>query len=262
MKFGFFGHKGDSFRELTDMWAENGYIEKKEDPVVTQCWLGGVGKTLLYDRPTWEWLEKSSDSEQNYRVCLAGNPAASEKPNAEPWIFWPRQPRLVERLAASTLEKGFNDRSDLLVFYGRVENEKQGAYRQDISGWQGLCTKFSMPVGAKEPYALGPEEYLAELQNAKYGLCLRGYGPKCNREIELLAMGTVPLVTPGVDYTGYAEPLIDGVHVICVANAEDAKTKMADISESVWAAMSKAGYEWWKRNASAEGSWLKTKAFI
>jgi hypothetical protein len=75
-------------------------------------------------------------------------------------------------------------------------------------------------------------------------------------------MGTVPLVTSGVDYTGYAEPLIDGVHVICVTDAEDAKVKMADISESVWTAMSKAGYEWWKRNASAEGSWQKTKVFI
>ena len=262
MKFGFFGHKGDSFRELTDMWAEKGYIEKKEDPIATQCWLGGVGKTLLYDRPTWEWLEKSSEAEQNYKVCLAGNPAASEKPNTQPWIFWPRQPRLVERLAASTLEKGFHDRSDLLVFYGRVENDKQGAYRQDISGWQELCTKFSMPIGSKEPYALGPEEYLLALQGAKYGLCLRGYGPKCNREIELLAMGTVPLVTPGVDYSGYAEPLIDGVHVICVSNAEDARVKMADISESMWIAMSKAGYEWWKRNASAEGSWQRTHTFI
>jgi hypothetical protein len=75
-------------------------------------------------------------------------------------------------------------------------------------------------------------------------------------------MGTVPLVTPGVDCTGYAEPLIDGVHVICVANAEDAKVKMADISEGVWTAMSKAGYEWWKRNASAEGSWQRTSRYI
>ena len=262
MKFGFFGHKGDSFRELIDMWVEMGYIEKREDPIVTQCWLGGVGKTLLYDRDTWDWLEKTSVSEQNYKICLTGNPAASEKANAEPWIYWPRHPRLVERLAPSSLDKGFNDRSDLLVFYGRVENDKQGAYRQDISGWQGLCTKFSMPVGAKEAYALGPEEYLTALQNTRYGLCLRGYGPKCNREIELLAMGAVPLVTPGVDYTGYAEPLIDGVHVICVTDSEDAKVKMADISEDVWTAMSKAGYEWWKRNASAEGSWQKTKAFI
>jgi len=262
MKFGFFGHKGDSFRELSDMWAEKGFVEKKEDPIVTQCWLGGVGKILLYDRPTWEWLEKASESEQIYKLCLAGNPVASERTDAVPWIFWPRQPRLVERLASGALAKGYHDRSDQLIFYGRVENEKQGAYRQDISGWQSACSKFSMPVGAKEPYALGPEDYLLALQGAKYGLCLRGYGPKCNREIELLAMGTVPLVTPGVDCTGYAEPLINGVHVICVADADDAKVKMAAVTEEAWTAMSKAGYEWWKRNASAEGSWQITSKHL
>jgi len=260
MKFGFFGHKGDSFRELVDMWAEKGYVECKEDPSVVQCWLGGVGKTLLYDRPTWAWLEKAPEVEQTYKACLAGNPDATQKTGAKPWIFWPRQPRLVEKLA-STL-KGLEDRKDTLVFFGRVENDQQGAYRQDISGWKQVCTKFSMPVGAKEPYALGPEEYLLALRGAKYGLCLRGFGAKCNREIELLAMGTVPVVTPGVDITGYAEPLLDGIHVLCVTDPLDAQRKIATIPANQWETMSKAGHMWWKRNASVEGSWSRTKAMV
>jgi len=260
MKFGFFGHKGDSFRELVDMWAEKGYIESKEDPAAVQCWLGGIGRTLLYDRPTWSWLEKAPEAEQTYKVCLAGNPDPSEKTDAKPWIFWPRQPRLVERLAATL--KGPEERHDSLVFFGRVENDTQGKYRQDISGWASLCSKFSMPIGAKEPYLYGPEEYLLALQGSKYGLCLRGFGPKCNREIELLAMGTVPVVTPGVDITNYAEPLLDGIHVLCVTDPADAKKKMAAISDTQWETMSKAGHMWWKRNASAEGSWLKTKSLL
>jgi len=260
MKFGFFGHKGDSFRELAAMWAERGYVEVKEDPILTQCWLSVVGKTLLYDRPTWQWLEKSSEVEQSYKICLAGNPVASEKPDAKPWIFWPRNPRLVEKHALT--ETPFSHRKEQLVFYGRVENDTQGAFRQDISGWQLLCSDFSMPVGVKEAYKFGPEEYLLALQNAKYGLCLRGYGPKCNREIELLAMGTVPVVTPGVDITGYIEPLLDGIHVICTSGPADAKEKLAAMTESQWETMSKAGKLWWKRNASAEGSWQRTKEFI
>jgi hypothetical protein len=258
MKFGFFGHKGDSFRELAEMWAEKGYVEIKEDPILTQCWLGAVGKTLLYDRPTWQWLEKSAESEQTFKTCLAGNPDAKEK-GAQPWIFWPRNPKLVEKLAL-TSEKSYNDRSQRMVFYGRVENDAQGAHRQD-AGWKALCSDFSMPVGAKEAYKFSPEEYLVALQNAKYGLCLRGYGPKCNREIELLAMGTVPVVTPGVDITGYSEPLVDGIHVICVSDLADAKAKLAAMTESQWETMSKAGKLWWKRNSSAEGSWLRTQPF-
>ena len=119
-----------------------------------------------------------------------------------------------------------------------------------------------MPVGSKESYKFGPEEYLVALQNAKYGLSLRGYGPKCNREIELLAMGAVPVVTPGVDISGYIEPLLDGIHVVCVTDPADAKTKLAAITENQWETMSKAGRLWWKRNASAEGSWQRTKEFI
>jgi hypothetical protein len=238
------------------MWAEKGYVEIIEDPILTQCWLGAVGKTLLYDRPTWQWLEKSAEAEQNFKVCLAGNPNAADK-GAKPWIFWPRNPRLVEKLALA--DKAYKDRSQNMVFYGRVENDIQGAHRQD-AGWQALCSDFSMPLGAKEPYKFSPEEYLVALQDAKYGLCLRGYGPKCNREIELLAMGTVPVVTPGVDITGYTEPLLDGIHVLYVTDPLDAQRKIAAIPPNQWETMSKAGHMWWKRNASVEGSWSRTKS--
>jgi hypothetical protein len=210
---------------------------------------------LLYDRPSWEWLEKSSDSEKSYQVCLAGNPKGGT-----PWIFWGRMPRLLEVMAEET--NTFQERQETIVFYGRIENDVQGAYRQDISGWKGICSKFEMPVGAKQPYVLSPSEYLTALQNAKYGLCLRGYGPKCNREIELLAMGTVPLVTPDVDIQGYAEPLEDGVHVISVSSPEDAVAKVAAISEEKWTEMSSAAKSWWKRNASVEGSWNVTKKLL
>ena len=256
MKFGFFGHKGDSFREMVDLWEEKGYVIKEEDPAVTQCWLHGVGQTLLYDRPTWDWLKKAPESEQSYKICLAGNP---DPIGSKPWIFWPRQPRLVERLAVNLMP--IEERKDLLVFFGRIENDIQGKYRQNVDEWRSLCTKFSMPLTAKEPYVLAPEEYLMALQNSKYGLCLRGFGPKCNREIELLAMGTVPLVTEGVDYSNYADPLIEGLHVIYVKDAEDAKVKMATIPDSQWETMSKAGHMWWKKNASVDGSWSKTKGY-
>ena len=261
MKFGFFGHKGDSFREMIDLWVEKGFVERKEDPSLTQCWLGGIGKTLLYDRPTWDWLGKASEQEQTYKLCLAGNPSPSEKVGAQPWIFWPRQPRLVETIAAN-MPRDWKDRADTLVFYGRIENSVQGSFRQEIDGWRNVCTKFSMQMGTKEPYLLNPTEYLEALANSKYGLCLRGFGPKCNREIELLAMGTVPVVVEGVDFENYIEPLIDGVHLLRVSSPEDAEAKIATITESQWQVMSNAAYNWWKRNASVEGSWARTKEWV
>jgi glycosyltransferase involved in cell wall biosynthesis len=257
MKFGFFGHKGDSLREMIDLWVERDFVERKEDPALTHCFLGDV---LLYDRPTWAWLDKASEKEKEYRLCLAGNPDPSEKPRAKPWIFWPREPRLVEEIA-QVPRKSYEDRKDTMVFYGRIENQDQGKWRQDISGWKTVCARFSMQEG-KEPYALNPREYLEALQNAKYGLCIRGYGPKCNREIELLAMGTVPIVTNGVEISDYAEPLIDGTHVICVSDHEDAMAKICKISEEKWLEMSEAGFQWWKRNCSVEGSWETTRKLM
>ena len=253
MKFGFFGHKGDSFREMIDLWVEREFVKRKEDPSLTHCFLGDV---LLYDRPTWAWLDKASEKEKDYSLCLVGNPDPSEKPRAKPWIFWPREPRLVEELSQQQ-RKSYDDRKDTMVFYGRIENQDQGKWRQDISGWKSVCAKFSMQEG-KEPYALNPREYLEALQNAKYGLCIRGYGPKCNREIELLALGTVPIVTNGVEISDYAEPLIDGTHVICVSDHEDAMAKICKISEEKWLEMSEAGFQWWRRNCSVEGSWTTT----
>ena len=262
MKFGFFGHKGDSFREMIDLWAEKGYIQRKEDPSVTSCWLNSVGDILLYDRPTWEWLERVGNNELEFKKCLTGNPAPVGK-HTHPWIFWPRQPRLVETLVNQGIpSKGYSERVESLVFYGRIENDKQGQYRQSIDEWKALCSQFSMPLGAKEAYIFEPEDYLKALANSKFGLCLRGYGPKCNREIELLAMGTVPILMEGVDYTNYYEPLIQNVHVFVVKNAKEAADLMNTISPEIWQKMSDAGKEWWRRNSSIEGSWSRTKSMI
>jgi hypothetical protein len=147
----------------------------------------------------------------------------------------------------------------MFVFYGRIENEKQGEWR-NTEKWEKYCSKFSMQTGT-EPYKLNPKEYLEALGNAKYGLCLRGFGPKCNREIELLALGTVPIITMDVDISNYDEPLVDGVHVIKVVDGEDAVEQIVNgISEAKWQEISEAGYQWWKRNCSVEGSFKKTLA--
>jgi hypothetical protein len=261
MKRGFFGHKGNSFREMIDLWSEKGFVERKEDASLTHCWLGAPGNILLYDRPTWQWLDEMPEEEKDYRICLAGNPNPSEKEHTRPWIFWPREPRLVEELSLVP-RKSYDDRADTMVFFGKIENDIQGSYRQDISGWESACAKFSMK-GKGEAYDLNPREYLEALGNAKYGLCLRGYGPKCNREIELLAMGTVPVVTSEVDISNYIEPLVVGIHVLLAKDKTDAIEQIAcKMNAAKWLEMSEAGIDWWKRNCSVEGSWKRTETFM
>lgn len=99
---------------------------------------------------------------------------------------------------------------------------------------------------------------MIRISNAKFGLCLRGFGPKCNREIELLALGTVPVITPECDFDSYNEPLIEGVHYLRVDSPGQFSEVVNRITEPRWSVMSQAGQKWWQRNCSVEGSFNTT----
>jgi hypothetical protein len=92
---------------------------------------------------------------------------------------------------------------------------------------------------------------------------MAGYGPKCNREVECMALGTVPVVAPQVDMDKYADPPKEGVHYIrlTTTDSKDVPAKLA-ITDEKWLEMSKACHEWWLKNASAEGIWNLTRNLV
>ncbi len=73
-----------------------------------------------------------------------------------------------------------------------------------------------------------------------------------------MAMGCVPIVAPEVDMDSYAEPPQVGIHYLRVENPEEVKHILATLTPERWASMSAACRDWWRRNASAEGSWRLT----
>jgi hypothetical protein len=257
---GFFAHSGDSFREMVRLWQEKGYVECVEHETAVQIWMDGVGKTLLYDRPTLDWLFTAPQVEQKWELALFGNPAPSENGGAgKSWFFWPRRPRLVEQLVAKGLpQRSWSDRTKNLVFYGKIENKVQEK-RRKAQDWSSVCDEYEMVNGDTTPYKYTQEEYLEQLSKSRFGLCLAGYGKKCHREIECMAMGCVPVCATEVDINTYANPPQVDVHYIRVSSPEDAKKKLAAITETEWATMSAACIKWWSENASAEGSWNLTQ---
>ena len=254
---GFFAHAGDSFREMVRLWAERGYVTVKEVPGLCNVWLGGVGQVLLYDRPTLEWFHASPAEEQEWSIALFGNPAATKALKATAWSFWPRRPGLVEELSRR-LRPSFSERTRRVVFYGRSENGVQLRNRTKAS-WSSACSEFVHLESAAAKYPYTHEEYLERLRGALFGLCLAGYGKKCHREMECMAMGCVPVVAPEVDMTSYAVPPVEGVHYLRVTGPDDLQKKTEDMSAESWEAMSAAAFQWWKENASAEGMWGLTK---
>jgi hypothetical protein len=246
---GFFGHNGDSFREIARMWGERKYVTVKETDS-SHVWLGGVGETLLYDRPTLQWLEAAPAT---WKKALFGNPAPPA--GGSSWSFWPRRPRIVEELVArGAPTKGYNERTLGTVFYGRSENAVQKANRT-VHDWSNSCDEFVHLEGVK-PYPYTHREYLERLSRARWGLCLAGFGKKCHREIECMAMGCVPVVAPEVDMTNYADPPVEGIHYIRVASPAD----MVKLDAAAWQKMSDAGKAWWAKNCSVKGLWELTKS--
>ncbi len=143
------------------------------------------------------------------------------------------------------------------IFLGKIENSVQKKNRKKYS-WKDAIEIFEMPE--KGEYKYNQEEYLDMIGKSKFGLCLPGYGNKCNREIELMALGTVPLITDGVDIVNYWNPPIENEHYICVSSPDD--TKWTSISKEEWTIMSKNCVEWYQNNCSAKGSFEITKNII
>jgi hypothetical protein len=185
---------------------------------------------------------------------LVGNPDAKEMPRAIQWSFWPRRPILLEDRVMRGLPS-YEERTDTLVFYGKIENTVQENHR--TNKLYEACDEFSMPFGAEKGYKYSAEEYLDKLALAKWGLCMAGFGLKCNREIECMALGTVPVVAPDVDMTKYAVPPQEGVHYLRLKSfdPQDALSLLCSKTRDVWIEMSEAAHAWWKANASAEGLW-------
>jgi hypothetical protein len=253
INIGFHAHKGDSFRELVKEWARIKLINiiETSEPFI---WWNEIGDTLLYDRPTLQWLEKSP---QKYNNALFGNNLL-ETVNCYPWIFWARHPLNLEQLEIIS----FNKRQFSSVFIAKVENEIQAGFR-DPNKWKSYIEFFDLIIEeAGKPYKYTNKEYLYLLRYSKFGLCLRGFGPKCHREVELMACGTVPIITPDVDIDNYYNPPIENIHYIRVSKPEDIPKKINSISQEKWEQMSKACVKWYNENCSVQGSFNTTKEII
>ena len=162
------------------------------------------------------------------------------------WTFWPRRPYVVETMLEKEgiLER---DKRDIeSIFVGIYENKIQEKYRKTDDDWESVLDVYHCTEGAKHKFS--QEEYLNMLRRSRYGLCIRGYGKKCHREVECMAWGTVPIITNDVCISSYINPPKEGVHYIRAHDREDMKRKIAGVRAERWNKMSEACVEWYKEN--------------
>ena len=299
---GYFAHPGDSFREMVRLWGKAGLCRVREHPTATMVWWGEVGRgevgrgevgrgevgrggVLLYDRPNHDWRLAAPMSEKEWKFALFGNPKVPVgRADSSPWFFWPRRPALVEEIVEQGSFPSWEKRTNSLVFYGKTENKVQEK-RRSTADWSSACSDWIMvtgnetcrvvqgtktitdmcPNGQYHPngqYPFTHSEYLLKLADSRFGLCLAGYGYKCHREVECMAMGCVPICAPEVDMNSYAVPPLEGVHYLRVNSPEEAREKVASVSKEAWEVMSAAGHAWWKENCSVQGSFALTLKIV
>ncbi len=251
-------HNNDSYRELPIlMKLKNKDVDLIYDDKTIHCWL--EPNILTYDRPTLEWI---NNEVYNSSLLLLGNGDVNvegeqlknkfKNINVKPWIFWPRKPMLMEKILKENKILTYHERSIESIFIGNIENSVQNVFRKDTS-WKDVLTEYYCTQGQKHLFS--HKEYLMKLRNSKYGLCLRGYGSKCHREVELMALGTVPIITENVSVTSYLEPLIENTHYLKATNPEDFKNKINNVTQEQWNSMSKSCYEWYQRNVHSDHCW-------
>ena len=105
-----------------------------------------------------------------------------------------------------------------------------------------MIEEFCLPtrLGDSFKWTYTQDEYLDKISHAKFGLCLAGFGPKCNREIEYFGLGIVPIMAPQVD-TVYYNKLEEGVHYLRVDRAEEVPDLIKSTSKEKWKEMSEEG---------------------
>jgi len=252
---GIWNHNNDSFRELALLMKQNNSDVDIELTDSGHCWLGN--HILLYDRPTREWFNQDLI---DTGLILLGNGHINQEGkllkdnglNVKPWIFWPRRPFVLERILDNNKNLNYHERKTGSIFIGNFENLVQEKYRLTNQDWKSVLDEYHCTAGTKHKFT--QEEYLNKLRNAKYGLCLRGYGSKCHREVELMAFGTVPIITESVSIDSYIDPPKEDLHYIRCHDPKNLKEIISKINEEQWTNMSNNCYDWYQRNVYSKQS--------
>ena len=250
-------HANDSFRELCILLrSKNADVDIELMKNKGNVWL--KPNILLYDRPTLQWINQLCL--KSYKMLLGngkmekeGKELREKGVDVSPWIFWPRRPMILEKILGEKGRLVCNQRSNESIFIGNYENIVQEKYRNTSIPWDTVISFFKCTSGKKHTFS--QSDYLMKMRESKYGLCLRGFGSKCHREVECMAFGTVPLITDEVSIDSYYDPPIENKHYLRVSSPEEAKEKMDKTTEEEWTKMSLACYEWYQRNVHSDQCW-------
>lgn len=243
----------DSFQQIIDIWEENGLCDVEESKD-RYSWVEHEKKVLLHEHDRCENLPE-------FDVGFFANEVPREE-KCFPWIYWPRFPKKLEKHIQENGIMDYSQRGVESIFIGAAENPVQHSNRTKFD-WD-LCVEefdFNVQLFQPNPHKYTNEEYLQKISNAKFGLTLEGYGPKCQRDIEYMALGVVPIFT-WKSFNDYAHPLKEGVHYLYAPNPREVKDKIKKCNKEEWEKMSRNCVEWYNSYISPLSAFKTTQRLL
>lgn len=254
----FWRNSKHGFYDLVMEWHKRGWCDVQEHKG-PYYWINSIGSILFFDRdqvadlidkkrvnPRWE-------GEVPYKYAFFTNEYNLENDRNFKFEYWSYHPVELEEKSKAKGVNSYQERTISSIFLASIENETQEYFRNKFQGWETAIDEFYIAdkLNKKESAKYSFDEYLDKISHAKFGVCMRGNGPKCYREVEYAAFGTPLIITEGVD-TNYPVPLIEGTHYFFAKNKEDIEKYVKETDEKTWLKMSQAVRKWYEENFTVE----------
>jgi hypothetical protein len=246
-----------AFHDIVLEWYQRGRVQLRFHRG-SFYWWGKEGEVLLFER---DLILNLQDGKRNpprwsgevpYRHAFFANQHHLPSARHHTLPYWGYAPVLLESLRQEG-RRGWAEREIGSLFAGSVENETQEYFRNRFRGWGERIELFACAdrLNHQEPNPFPLPDYLERIRSSRFGVCFRGNGPKCYREIECLALGTPLIVTEGLE-TDYPEPLQEGLHFRRAHHPDDVPRIVRETSPELWERMSRACWEWFGRNGTID----------
>lgn len=241
-----FKHKNDRFRQLAFlMKLNNNDVEIEYTNQTYHCWLHP--DVLLYDRPSLDWCNSEVAGSSvillgNCNVSIEGKELKDVGLNVKKWLFWPQYPMVVE--------KNINDFKEVernidILFIGDRDLLPKSSNKR----WNNIISEYMDCIDCQ-----GGIDYM---KRSKFGLCVKPFKGKSNMMMELMAFGTIPIISVNVMVDDF-DDLKENVHYIRVASPKQLKRKLENISDEKRREMSNACKDWYMNNIHSSSSWKRT----
>lgn len=243
---GIWRHNEDGFRELARIWESNVFdLRINYSCRHLNCFL--EPNICLYDREGAEWFVPEVHKAP---MILMGHSAMKHTGKdmsgcTSAWIAWYRHPMVLEEFLRTVVLKDYESRKTSCAVIMEID-----ANESTRNCWRGTDIPILSNTDTQKAY-------LKSVGDSRFVMC---FEPNSNTfsHVELIALGTVPIVQEKKDMESYMEPLVEGTHYLQIGAFSELQTAVQQIDESRWTRMSEACKDWYVRNAHSTNTWIRT----